>query len=107
MVFVHVDGLKLCPAPRDISWNPGAWTAKSLCASTVAFRPGSHVSDIISTPSVDVSDWDEMSNHHSGSNVIKELDNPIDLTYIVVTLLYQGPQLPGQPVSLHSPSNVL
>ena len=37
IVFVHVDDLKLCPAPRDISWNPGASTSKSLCASTVAF----------------------------------------------------------------------
>ena len=37
MVFVHEDDLKLCPAPRDISWNPGILTFKSLCASTVAF----------------------------------------------------------------------
>ena len=36
IVFVHVDDLKLCPAPRDISWNPGASTFKSLCASTGA-----------------------------------------------------------------------
>ena len=40
IVFVHVDNLKLCPAPQDVSWNPGASTAKSLCTSTVAFRPG-------------------------------------------------------------------
>ena len=79
-MFVHVDDLKLCPAPRDISWNPGASTAKSLCASTVALQPGSHVSDITHTPSVDVSDWDEMNNHHSGSNVLNELDSSIDLT---------------------------
>ena len=53
IIFVHVDDLKLCPAPLDISWNPGIWTYKSLCASTVAFRPGSNKSDITSTPSVD------------------------------------------------------
>ena len=51
-VFIHVDDLKLCPAPWDVSWTPGPSTAKSLCASTVAFRPGSHVSDSESTPSV-------------------------------------------------------
>ena len=55
IVFVHVDDLKLCPAPQDVSWNPAVSTAKSLCASTVAFRPGSHVSDMTPTPSVDVS----------------------------------------------------
>ena len=43
IVFVHVDDLKLFPAPRDISCNPGASTSKLLCASTVAFRPGSHI----------------------------------------------------------------
>ena len=43
IVFVHVDDLKLCPGPQDISWVPGVPTAKSLCASTVAFRPGSRV----------------------------------------------------------------
>ena len=37
IVFVHVDDLKLCPGPQDISWVPSAPTAKSLCASTVAF----------------------------------------------------------------------
>ena len=43
IVFVHVDDLKLCPGPQDISWVPGVPTAKSLCASTVAFRPGSRI----------------------------------------------------------------
>ena len=38
IVFVHVDDLKLCPGPEDISWVPGVPTAKSLCAGTVAFR---------------------------------------------------------------------
>ena len=57
IVFVHVDDLILCTGPEDVSWNPGVSTAKSLCSSTVTFRPGSHVSDITSTPSVDVSGW--------------------------------------------------
>ena len=40
IVFVHVDYLKLCPCPEHVKWNPVISTAKSLCASTVAFRPG-------------------------------------------------------------------
>ena len=71
IVFVHVDDLKLCPDPRHVSWNPGASTAKSLCDSMVAFRLGSHVCDIIPTPSFDVSDLDEANSHHSGSIVLK------------------------------------
>ena len=74
IVFVYVDDLKLCPVPLDISWNPDVSTSKSLCASTVVFRPGSHVSDITSTPgshntditstpSVDVSNWDDINMH--------------------------------------------
>ena len=50
IIFVHVDDLKLCPAPLDISWNPGFSTSKSLCASTVAFRP------------------DDMNTHHSSTH---------------------------------------
>ena len=46
IVFVHVDDLKLCPGPEDVKWSPDISTAKSLCASIVAFRPGSHVSDV-------------------------------------------------------------
>ena len=88
IVFVHVDDLKLCPAPQDVSWNPGASTAKSLCASTVAFRPGSHVSDIMPTPSVDVSGWEETDSHHSCSIVLKELDSPIDLTGHILSPFY-------------------
>ena len=42
-------------SPRDVVWTPEPSTVKSLCASTVAFRPGSHISDSISTPSMDVS----------------------------------------------------
>ena len=65
---------------ETFSWNPSASTSKSLCASTVAFRPGSHISDITSTPSMDVSDWHDVNTHHSGPNVLKELDSPINLT---------------------------
>ena len=46
---------EIVPGPEDVKWSPGIYTAKSLCASSVAFRPGSHVSDVTSTPSVDVS----------------------------------------------------
>ena len=56
------------------------FTAKSLCASIVAFRPGSHVSDVTSTPSVDVSSWEDVASHHSSQAAVGELDRPIDLT---------------------------
>ena len=80
IIFVHMDDLKLCPGPKDVSWNPGVSTAKSLCASTVAFRPGSHVSDMTPAPSVDVSGWEDTGSHHSRSTTVNELDSPIDLT---------------------------
>ena len=54
----------------------------------MAFRPGSHVSDIATTPSVDVSDWDEMNSHHTGSNFLKELNSPIDLTEHILSPFY-------------------
>ena len=37
-IFIHVDDLKVCPAPANVGWTPGPSTVKSLCASTVAFR---------------------------------------------------------------------
>ena len=49
IIFIHVDDFKLCPAPRETQWTPGPSTAKSLCASTVAFSPGSHASESEST----------------------------------------------------------
>ena len=49
IIFIHVDDLKICPAPANAGWTPGPSTAKSLCASTVAFRPGSVVSNSDST----------------------------------------------------------
>ena len=72
--------MKLCPGPQDISWVPGVPTAKSLCASTVAFRPGSRVSDTTPDPSVDVSGWEDMNDLNTSSTVIKDLDQPIDIT---------------------------
>ena len=69
IIFIHVDDLKLCPAPRDIQWTPGPSTAKSLCASTVAFRPGSHASESESTPSVIVSTWKYLSTPSTSSEI--------------------------------------
>ena len=105
IVVVHVDDLKLCPAPRDISWNPGTSTSKSFCASTVAFRPGSHISDT-STPSVDVSDWDDVNTHHSALNILKELDSPIDLNGHILSPFYIR-DLNYQDSRFHCPFNVL
>ena len=76
-LVVHVDDFKLCPGPQDISWVPGVPTAKSLCASTVAFRPGSRVSDTTPDPSVDVSGWEDMNDLNTSSTVIQDLDRPI------------------------------
>ena len=80
IIFVHVDDLKSCPGPQDVSWVPNTPAAKSLCASMVAFRPGSHVSDMTPDPSVDVSAWGDESDLQTGSTVLKNLDKPIDLT---------------------------
>ena len=80
IICVHVDDLKLCPGPQDVSWAPNTPTAKSLCTSTVAYRPGSHVSDMAPDPSVDVSAWGDESDLQTGSTVLKNLDKPIDLT---------------------------
>ena len=100
IVFIHIDDLKVCPAPRDINWTPGPSTAKSLCASTVAFRPSfSHVSDSESTPSVIVSTWNNESNTSTCSDIRIKLDDPIDLTehilspFFVRDLHYQGCRL--------------
>ena len=88
IVFVHVDDLKLYPGPRDVSWVPGVPTAKFLCASTVAFRPGSHISDMTPDPSVDVSGWEDKDSIHTDSNVLIDLDRPIDLTGHVLSPFY-------------------
>ena len=82
--------------PRDISWTPGPSTAKSLYASTVAFRPCSHVSDSDSTPSVIASTWNNSSTPSTSSDIHLKLDNPIDLTghilspFFVRECHYQG-----------------
>ena len=85
IVFIHVDDLKLCPVPRETQWTPGPPTAKSLCASTVAFRPGSHVSISDSSPSVIVSTWKDLSITPNNSEIRLDLDSPIDLTEHVLS----------------------
>ena len=84
------------PAPRETQWTPGPSTAKSLCASTVAFRPGSHASGSESSPSVIVSTWKDLSPPTNNSEIRLKLDNPIDLTghllspFAVREFHYQG-----------------
>ena len=74
----------------------GPSTVKSLCASTVAFRPGSVVSNSDSTPSVIVSTCNNASHTSTRSNIRCNLDDPIDLTdhilspFFVRDLYYQG-----------------
>ena len=89
IIFVHVDDLKICPGPHDVSWTPNAPTAKSLCASTVSFRPGSHIGEVTPDPSVDVSAWGEESVIHHDSTIPKDLDKPIDLTGHILSPFYQ------------------
>ena len=89
IIFVHVDDLKLCPGPQDISWTPNVPTAKSLCASTVAFRPGSDIGEVTPDPSVDVSAWGDEIDLHQDSIVQKDLDRPIDLTGHILSPFYQ------------------
>ena len=100
-MFVRVDDLKLCPGPQDMSWVPSFPTVKSLCASTVVFRPGSHVSNITPDPSVDVSDWDETSDLHTSAPVIKDLDLPIDISGHILSPFYYR-ELDYQDSSFHS-----
>ena len=69
IIFIHVDDLKICPTPANVGWTPGSSTAKSLCASTVAFRPGSIVSGSDSTPSVIVSTCDNASHTSTRSAI--------------------------------------
>ena len=88
IICIHIDDLKLCSAPRDIQLPPGPSTAKSLCASTVDFRPGSHASESESTPSVIVSTWKDLSTPSTSSEIRLKLDNPID--FFVREFHYQG-----------------
>ena len=89
IIFVHVDDLKLCPGPQEITWTPKVSTAKSLCASTVAFRPGSDIGDVTPDPSVDVSAWGDASDLHHDSTIVNDLDRPVDLTGHILSPFYQ------------------
>ena len=89
IIFVHVDDLKLCPGPQEITWTPKVSTAKSLCASTVAFRPGSDMGDVTPDPSVDVSAWGNASDLHHDSTIVNDLDRPVDLTGHILSPFYQ------------------
>ena len=80
IIFIHVDDLKICPPPGRPAWTPEPSNARSLCASTVAFRPGSHITDSDSSPSVDVSTWNNSNTPPSSSDIYLKLDQPIDLT---------------------------
>ena len=86
----------MCPPPSRSGWTPEPSTAKSLCASTVAFRPGPHVSDSDSSPSVDVSTWNNSNTPPSSSDIHLKLDQPIDLTghilspFFIREFNYQG-----------------
>ena len=64
-------------------------TAKSLCASTVAFRPGSDIGEMTPEPSVDVSAWDEGSDLHHDSAIVNDLDKPVDLSGHILSPFYQ------------------
>ena len=107
IVFIHVDDLKICPPPGRSGWTPEPSTAKSLCASTVAFRPGSHVTDSDSSPSVDVSTWNNSNTPPSSSDIHLKLDQPIDLTgHILLPFLCQGIQLSRLPIAFSRTSYV-
>ena len=80
IIFIHVDDLKICPPPSRPAWTPAPSKARSLCASMVAFRPGSHITDSDSSPSVDVSTWNNSNTPPSSSDIHLKLDQPIDLT---------------------------
>ena len=105
IIFVHVDDLKLCPGPQDVSWTSNTPTAKSLCASMVAFRPGSHISDMTPEPSVDVSAWGDESDLQTGSEEFGQTHR-FNRTWII-TFLPSWYNLPRLQVSLNRTSNVL
>ena len=108
IIFIHVDDLKICPSPSRSGWTPEPSTAWSLCARTVAFRPGSHVTDSDSSPSVDVSTWNSSNTPPSSSDIHLKLDQPIDLTgHISSTFFCQGIQLSRLPISFSRTSYVL
>ena len=89
IIFVYVDDLKLCPGPQEIAWTPRISAAKSLCASTVAFRPGSDMGDVTPDPSVDVSAWENASVLQQDSEIVSDLDIPIDLKGHILSPFYK------------------
>ena len=63
--------------------------AKSLCASTVAFRPGSDMGEVTPEPSVDVSAWENASVLQQDSEIVSDLDIPIDLKGHILSPFYK------------------
>ena len=55
----------------------------------MAFRPGSNTGDVTPDPSVDVSAWEEASVLHQDSEIVSDLDIPIDLKGHVLSPFYQ------------------
>ena len=55
----------------------------------MAFRPGSDTGDVTPDPSVDVSAWEEASVLHQDSEIISDLDRPIDLNGHILSPFYQ------------------
>ena len=107
IIFIHVDDLKLCPTPENACWTPGPSSAKSLCASTVAFRPGSIVTNSDSTRSVIVSTCDDTSDAPSPSVRQCKLDKPIDLKdHILSQFFCEEVVLPGMSIPLNCTSHV-
>ena len=85
---------------------PYACPYASLCASTVAFRPGSHVSNMTPDPSVDVSDCEETYDLHTSAPVIKDLDQPIDITGHILSPFYYR-ELDYQDSRFHSSAHLM
>ena len=59
--------------------DPGT-VDSTVAVRTAAFRLGSHVTDSDSSPSVDVSTWNNSNTPPSSSDIHLKLDQPIDLT---------------------------
>ena len=55
----------------------------------MAFRPGSDMGDVTPDPSVDVSAWEDASVLHHDSEIISDLDMPIDLKGHILSPFYQ------------------
>ena len=54
----------------------------------MAFRPGSDAGDVTPEPSVDVSAWEETSMLQPGSDIVNDLDKPIDLDGHILSPFY-------------------